>query len=190
MRGFSIIDGRRPSRGFIFALMALVALSVGCDTQATEEPPDGFVAVEIPTEDPGTVQLPGSWAHVSHAGINAELGIAASPRASLVDEVVHGNGANSMSGNEDLRADDVFVEVWGSYQPVAGGFDLPQLPRRLGLDAFEVDRQLLGAVLYTFAAEGRGGGRYDIHYWIGPDAAPDVEEQLYGIIRSLRFRED
>lgn len=147
----------------------------------------GFVEVELTTDTPGTVRLPASWAHVSRDGHNAELGLGATPRRELLDGVLEGNGANSLASRQDLRLDDVYVEVWTSYQPVAGGFDAPKLGKRVDPADFETGQEKFGEPIYRYDASPEEGGLYSFMYWAGPEASDANQQEMLDIIRSLRF---
>lgn len=168
------------------ALAAAFVVSSCDDTRYTTPTVDTrYVQVDISTDTAGTVLIPNDWPHVSHPGHNAELGLAAASREALVDEVVDGNAAHSISADQDLRPDDVFVEVWASYQPFVGIRKIGLLPKRFAPELFAPDESLLGSQVYELKA--RGEGIYDIRYWIGPDASEEDREALFAVIRSMRF---
>jgi hypothetical protein len=142
--------------------------------------------VAVVLDDPGTIDLPQSWFHMSQASRNATLGLAAVPREELLQEVASGNALRHLEVL-DLMADDVFVEIWASYQPVAGGSRAPELPTRVSLEDFKALENLHGAPLYEFEGAAPGGGLVTLHFWAGPDVSPDHLSQLRTAISSLRF---
>jgi hypothetical protein len=117
-------------------------LFVGCDRDAEPRAePTVFVDVEIATEPPGMGRLPASWAHIAQDGLHSSLGLAASPRAELLDATANGDRVTGLEGRQDLRLDDAYVEVSRTMGSVAGGFEAPPLETSLDLDDFEASQE-------------------------------------------------
>ncbi|MEA2453484.1 MAG: hypothetical protein QOG04_2194 [Actinomycetota bacterium] len=175
----------------IAVVAVLVALLIAALARRSPTPAptnaSGFVDVALTTDTPGSVRLPASWGHVALEGRHGGVALATSPRAELLDGVVEGNGAQSLAGRQDLRLDDVYVEVWTSYQPVAGGLAAPNLGERVNPADFEPGQEKFGEPIFRYDASPEGGGLYSFMYWAGPEASEEDKEEMLAIILSLRF---
>ena len=144
------------------------------------------VAIDTNTDATGTVRIPSSWVHVSE-GQNSGLGLATAPRAELIDGVVDGNRVTSLTGIQDLRLDDVFVEVWVNDMLAFGGFEGPAIPTAFDPADFEPSGQKFGEPINEFVAEGPDGRQYVFRYWAGPEASEEDRQTMLDVIRSMRF---
>jgi heat shock protein HslJ len=177
----------RRAVGFLI----VAVLIGGCDKAPQPAAVDPSpVTVEFAGGGGGTIDIPGSWTHISYnPGLHVVLGVAASPRKALV-ELAHppSNTGNQLSHLEaaELRPDDAFLEVWIGGGVPAFGRKAPALDTDVLESCFEETDGPLGQPLFRCVGDIEGD-EYDIRYWSGPEASDYERQQLADAIESIRL---